>query len=114
MMTGKERISRILKRQPVDRMGLFEHFWNDTCKCWQAQGRIQRNFGDRLSLCGGIDVRNLVANDRDAIRRELAEKIPLLKRNHGYILHSDHSIPGNCDYETYKFFLEEGLRLGAY
>jgi len=76
--------------------------------------RIHRNFGDRLSLCGGLDARNLVANNRDAIRRELGEKIPVLKRNNGYILHSDHSIPANCDYETYRFFVDEGLRLGKY
>jgi uroporphyrinogen decarboxylase len=74
--------------------------------------RIHRTFGDRLSLCGGMDARNLVANDRDAIRRELAAKIPVLKQNHGYILHSDHSIPDTCDYETYRFFVDEGLRLG--
>jgi uroporphyrinogen decarboxylase len=76
--------------------------------------RIHRNFGDRLSLCGGMDARNLVANNRDAIRRELAEKIPVLKRNNGYILHSDHSIPENCDYATYRFFVDEGMRLGKY
>lgn len=76
--------------------------------------RIHRNFGDRLSLCGGMDARNLVANDRAAIRRELAAKIPLLKRNNGYILHSDHSIPETCSYETYRFFVDEGLRLGTY
>ncbi len=35
-------------------------------------------------------------------------------RNGGYILHSDHSIPGDCNYETYKRFVDEGLRLGAY
>ena len=76
--------------------------------------RIYRNFGDRLSLCGGMDARNLVANNRDAIRKELAEKIPVLKQNNGYILHSDHSIPQNCNYETYRFFVDEGLRLGKY
>jgi len=76
--------------------------------------RIQRAFGDRLSLCGGMDARHLVANDRNAIRRELAEKIPVLKRASGYILHSDHSIPETCSYETYRFFVDEGLRLGTY
>jgi uroporphyrinogen decarboxylase len=76
--------------------------------------RIHKNFGERLSLCGGMDARNLVKNDIDAIRRELAEKIPVLKSNNGYILHSDHSIPETCDYETYRFFVEEGLRLGSY
>jgi hypothetical protein len=40
MMTGKERISRILQRKPVDRIGLFEHFWGDTMKKWQGQGHL--------------------------------------------------------------------------
>jgi len=76
--------------------------------------RIQENFGDRLVLFGGMDARNLVANDRDAIRAELAEKIPTLMENSGYILHSDHSIPTTTEYETYRFFVDEGLRLGTY
>lgn len=74
--------------------------------------RIHRAYGDRLSLCGGMDARNLVANDREAVRRELAAKVPVLKQNNGYILHSDHSIPDTCHYETYRFFVDEGLRLG--
>ena len=76
--------------------------------------RIHREFGDRIALCGGMDARNLVANDLPAIRRELEEKVPLLKQGFGYILHSDHSIPDTTDYETYRFFVDEGLRLGTY
>ena len=34
ILTGKERISKILKRQTVDRVGLFEEFWTDTRKAW--------------------------------------------------------------------------------
>jgi len=40
-MTGLERIRNILKRKPVDRIGVFEHFWNDTYHTWQEQGYIQ-------------------------------------------------------------------------
>jgi uroporphyrinogen decarboxylase len=76
--------------------------------------RIKRDFGDRLVLFGGMDAQNLVANDIDAIRAELAAKIPALKEGYGYILHSDHSIPTTTEYETYRFFVDEGLRLGAY
>ena len=64
--------------------------------------RIKRDFGDRLSLFGGMDARNLVANDRDAIRKELEEKIPPLMDGFGYILHSDHSILTTTEYETYR------------
>ncbi|MFA4943893.1 MAG: uroporphyrinogen decarboxylase family protein [Lentisphaeria bacterium] len=56
-MTGRERIARILKRQPVDRIGLYEHFWGDTQKAWTAQGHLQPgenlddHFGFDMSLC---------------------------------------------------------------
>ena len=76
--------------------------------------KLKKNFGDRIVLCGGMDARNLVANDIDTIRKELNEKIPVVKENSGYILHSDHSIPTTTNYETYRFFVDEGLRLGTY
>ena len=75
--------------------------------------RIMQAYGDRIALCGGLDARNLVANDRDAIRAELEEKLPALKQG-GYIFHSDHSITTQVEYDTYRFFLDEGLRLGRY
>ena len=40
-MNGKERITRILKHQPVDRIGLFEHFWMDTHSSWAEKGRVR-------------------------------------------------------------------------
>lgn len=40
-MTGKERISAILRREPVDRIGLFEHFWGDTQREWVSQGHMR-------------------------------------------------------------------------
>ena len=76
--------------------------------------RIKKNFGDEIVLFGGMDARKLVANDRDAIRAELEAKIPALKDGYGYILHSDHSIPTTTEYETYRYFVDEGLRLGTY
>jgi uroporphyrinogen decarboxylase len=76
--------------------------------------RIKKNFGDKIALCGGMDARNLVANDLDAIKAELEEKIPAAKEGSGYILHSDHSIPDTCNYETYRYFVDQGLKLGTY
>ena len=35
-MTGKERIQRLLQLQPCARAGLFEHFWVETHKGWEA------------------------------------------------------------------------------
>jgi uroporphyrinogen decarboxylase len=40
VLTGQERMVRILKRQPADRIGLYEHFWGDTRKVWTDEGHI--------------------------------------------------------------------------
>jgi uroporphyrinogen decarboxylase len=55
-MTGIERISNILHRKPVDRIGLFEHFWSDTVRIWTEKGwlpegvSVEDYFGFDLQL----------------------------------------------------------------
>lgn len=76
--------------------------------------KIYNDYGDNLSLMGGIDVRTLYSNDFDIINRELESKIPIVKGKNGFILHSDHSIPNTVNFESYKYFVERGLELGKY
>lgn len=76
--------------------------------------RLYERFGDRLSFMGGIDVRVLYNNDRTEIDQELESKIPIVKGNYGYVLHSDHSIPWNVTHDTYLYFIQKGLELGKY
>ncbi len=76
--------------------------------------RLYKNYGERLSLMGGIDVRVLYNNDRAEIDAELEAKIPVVKGHYGYALHSDHSIPNNVHPDTYRYFVEKGLALGQY
>lgn len=79
-MTGKERMQRILKHQPVDRIGLFEHFWNDTYKTWYEQGHVPggQSFEDHFqfdmqecwafNLVADLDFKQqVVAEDEDTI-----------------------------------------------
>lgn len=75
---------------------------------------LYRDYGARLSFMGGMDVRALYSNDRAQIEAELAAKVPTVKGNYGYVLHSDHSIPNTVDYDSYKFFIDHGLELGRY
>lgn len=76
--------------------------------------RLYQNYGDRLSFMGGIDVRVLYNNDRSEIDRELEAKIPVVKGNFGYVLHSDHSIPNNVHHDTYRYFIDKAIELGSY
>ncbi|MBO5272990.1 MAG: hypothetical protein J6I45_00070 [Clostridia bacterium] len=76
--------------------------------------RIHKNYGDKIALIGGIDVRELYTNDFSRIDAELEKKIPIVKEGYGYVVHSDHSIPKTVDYKTYKHFLQKALELGKY
>jgi uroporphyrinogen decarboxylase len=53
-LTSRERIERILKRQPVDRVGLQESFWGDTQKHWVEQGHLKE--GENLVSHFGLDI----------------------------------------------------------
>ena len=75
---------------------------------------LYHQFGDVLSFMGGIDVRVLYTNKRELIDQELASKIPVVKQNYGYVLHSDHSIPSDVLPENYEYFIKKGRELGAY
>ena len=55
MITSKERISRILKHQPADRVGLFEVFWRETAQKWSDEGQFDRP--EAVSDHFGLDVR---------------------------------------------------------
>jgi uroporphyrinogen decarboxylase len=64
-MTGRERIGNILRRQPVDRIGAFEHFWGDTRREWAKRGWVEESvdlvdwFDYDLDLCWAF---NMVAD----------------------------------------------------
>ncbi|MHB1296357.1 MAG: uroporphyrinogen decarboxylase family protein [Anaerolineae bacterium] len=76
--------------------------------------RLYKDYGERLSFMGGIDVRVLYTNDRQQIDAELEAKVPIVKGHFGYTLHSDHSIPNTVHCDTYRYFVERGLELGRY
>jgi uroporphyrinogen decarboxylase len=76
--------------------------------------KIKRLYGDKLALIGGMDARELLPNDLGRVRTELQTKVPALMAGSGYILQVDHSVPDGVNYETYKYFVETGLKLGTY
>lgn len=75
---------------------------------------LKRLYGDKLTLIGGLDIRELETNQPQRIKSYLDARLPTLKEGGGFILHTDHSIPDSVNYQTYKYFLEYGLKLGTY
>ena len=85
-MTGKQRFANILRRQPVDRIGLYEHFWIDTHKAWAAQGKILP--GEAMEDVFGYDMQeswpfNLTARfmEEPRVVAEDADTVTLLDGN---------------------------------
>ena len=76
--------------------------------------RIHKQFGEKIALMGGIDVRTLYTNDKKLIDKELESKIPIVKHGYGYIAHSDHSIPKTVNYETLRYYINRVLEIGTY
>jgi len=44
VLTGIERIGRIIRREPVDRIGLYEHIWDETIVKWTQEGHLKASF----------------------------------------------------------------------
>jgi len=76
--------------------------------------RLKKEYGDVLTLWGGIDVRAIAHPDPSVLEKEIREKVPLLKAGGGYVFASDHSIPDNVSLERYRYMLELGRRHGAF
>lgn len=90
-MTSKERITRILKHQPVDRIGLYEDFWPETRVKWQNEGHLQKD--EALEDHFKFDIRvswpfNLVADlDSEEIVEE-TDETKLVRDGNGALLRS--------------------------
>jgi len=64
---------------------------------------IRRQFGRNLRLIGGIDADALLLG-REAIRREVAEKVPALLAEGGFIPMADGRVRVNVPFENYVFY----------
>jgi len=64
---------------------------------------LRREFGPGLRLIGGIDL-DVLRQDKDAIRREVEEKVPPLLADGGYIPMLDGRVRADVPFENYVFY----------
>jgi uroporphyrinogen decarboxylase len=64
---------------------------------------LRREFGPGLRLIGGIDL-DALRQDREAIRREVEEKVPLLLVQGGYVPLADGRVRADIPFENYVFY----------
>ena len=73
---------------------------------------IKRDYGEKLTLWGGIDVKTISGGDMGKLHNEIRDKVNYAKRGGGYIFGSDHSIPDNVPLAVYEKMVEWGLEYG--
>lgn len=104
-MTGYERMSNILKRKPIDRIGLFEHFWGDTEKLWTTEGHLKN--GENIADHFNFDMEELwtfnYVADLDYVPQVVEERedTVLIRDGNGALLrrHKKHdSTPEHVDF----------------
>jgi len=66
-------------------------------------GDLRREFGRDLRLIGGIDL-DALRQDKEAIRREVEEKLPPLLADGGYIPLADGRVRQDVPYENYVYY----------
>jgi len=66
---------------------------------------LRKKFGREIRLVGNIDKRVLVKG-KEAIRREIESKVPVLIEDGGYIPAIDHFVPSDVPFKNFKYYIE--------
>jgi uroporphyrinogen decarboxylase len=64
---------------------------------------LRQEFGPDLRLIGGIDL-DALRQDKEAIRREVEEKLPPLLGDGGYVPLADGRVREDVPYENYLYY----------
>jgi uroporphyrinogen decarboxylase len=76
--------------------------------------RLAKQYGKQIAFFGGVDARAIISNDKAVLDAEMDRVItPLMEMGCSYVVHSDHSIPPEVEFETLQYFLERGRRMTA-
>ena len=88
-----------------------KHSFEDTIEpVWVAKER----WGDRIALCGGVDVDFLCRADEEQLRERVRFIIECCAPGGGYCLGSGNSVANYVPLENYLIMLDEGWKVGRY
>jgi uroporphyrinogen decarboxylase len=77
--------------------------------------RLKKEFGQRLSFCGGVDTQHVLPHGTpDEVRREVRRRIKDLGPGGGYVLAAVHAIQPDVPPENVCALYEEALAAGRY
>lgn len=73
---------------------------------------LKHRFGEKLAFHGGLNA--VLFTTPELLWEEMRAVIPEMKKNGGYWISSDHSVPDSVSLETFREFMRLAKELGAY
>lgn len=73
---------------------------------------IKKQYGDKIGLHGGLSA--ILFNEPEKMWAEMRRVIPACKKNGGYMISSDHSVPETVSFKEFGEFVRLGKELGTY
>jgi uroporphyrinogen decarboxylase len=84
-------------------------------KAGQHVAEFAEATGNRLAFMGNLNIVAFESNDRAVIDAEVLPKLDAVRRNRiPYVFHSDHSIPGTVNLDTYRYVRDLHRKYGRY
>ena len=74
---------------------------------------LRRRYGHQIGFCGNLDVITWANGTRDEIKSMVLNKLNAAKGG-GYIVQSDHSVPGNVSGQNYDYVVQLVRQYGKY
>jgi uroporphyrinogen decarboxylase len=73
---------------------------------------LKETFGEKLVFHGGLNA--VLYDDMDKMEAEMRRVVPVMKKNGGYWLSTDHSVPDSVSLTQFKRFVEIAKDVGRY
>lgn len=73
---------------------------------------LKDKYGERLAFHGGLNA--LLYNHPEQMWTEMKRVIPPMKKNGGFVIGSDHSIPDAVSFKDFQHFVDLAFELGSY
>lgn len=75
---------------------------------------LKENYGDKLTLWGGVNVENLVSGTPEDVKEDVGKAMEILKPDGGYIFGTSHTIAVGTKYDNFMAMVDEYLKLCEY
>ncbi len=73
---------------------------------------LKHEFGNRVAFHGGLNA--VLYGEPEKLWEEMRKVIPVMKKNGGYLISSDHSVPESVSLEQFREFVRLAKELGSY